>query len=128
VAAPTRSEFVAKFPVFASTSTTIIDYALADAIALLDAQAWGTYYAQGVMLVTAHNLVLSSMAGTSVLAGTQGTAGPVTSVSAAGVSTTFANPPVRQKSTSLDWYDKTIYGQQYIRLRNAVIPPADISL
>jgi hypothetical protein len=78
------------------------------------------------MLDTAHNLTIDSMVGSTTMG--VGPGGPVSSVGAAGVSASFAVPPLSGKSTSVDWYQKTTFGQRFLRLRNAVIPSVDISL
>jgi hypothetical protein len=128
MATPSGEDFVERFPVFTASDSDMVDQALADSADLLDESAWGDNWTLAVMLDAAHTLVLEEMASASVLAGMSGASGPVQSVSAAGVSTSFAGMPAGSRPSSRDWYNKTIYGQRFLRLRDATIPPGDLCL
>lgn len=124
-AAPTYAEFIEQYPEFTDVPGPAVERQLSLSTRLLDGPAWGDFYSDGVGLDAAHNLLLSQQATAGGLqGGFQGAVGPVSSVSAAGVSTSFATPTPAGKHASADWYAKTVYGQQFLRLRNTVIPPA----
>lgn len=92
---------------------------------ILDQTAWGEYYSDGVSLDAAHNLTMAVIqAGPN--GALQAAAGPLNSTSAAGMSASFAQMQYSSKSAREQWYSKTSYGQQLIRLWNAVIPPVYI--
>jgi len=118
---PTYNEFVILYPAFNTLASLIVENALTASARLLDFTAWGDFYFDAVGLDVAHQLTLASQAATSLLAGFQGAAGPVTSVSAAGVSTGFSGPDVASGSKADSWYSKTVYGQQFLRLRDNVL-------
>lgn len=120
--APTYAEFVAAYPEFAGVSTPAVQRQLDLSARLLDEGVWGDYYSDGVGLDAAHNLFLAQAASASPQGALQGAMGPVSSVSAAGVSTSFATPTPEGKGHSADWYVKTVYGQQFLRLRRVVVP------
>jgi hypothetical protein len=90
--------------------------------------AWGDFYSDAIALDTAHNLSIQLVASSGVLGGFQVAAGPVTSTSAAGMSSSFASPDLNGKSATEQWYLKTVYGQQFLRLRNAVCPLAALTV
>ena len=119
--APTYAEFIALFPAFSASSLSAqVEGQLALSGRLLDLSAWDTFYSDGVALDAAHNLAISSLVAGAAMGAFQGAAGPVSSVSAAGISTSFASPQAGG-GRSEDWYNKTAYGQQFLRLRAVVI-------
>jgi hypothetical protein len=71
-------------------------------------------------------LTLDAMAGSSPIGGVQAAVGPVNSVSAAGVSTSFQAFDVTPGSKSDAWYAKTVYGQMFLRLRDNVMSIGDM--
>jgi len=125
--APTYAEFIIQYPAFEGLSKLVVDAQLACSARLLDEGAWGEFFSDGVGLDAAHNLVLSQSANKGVASGLQGAAGPVTSTSAAGMNISFAQFMVNDKSKADQWYSKTIFGQQFLRLRNTVIAPGALS-
>lgn len=119
----TYIEFTTRFPIFNDpTKRTQVESQLSFSALLLDSAVWGDNYDQGVYLDAAHNLALSNLANSSVMGAFQGTAGPVTNVSGGGLSTSFASPNWADKSAVDSWYNKTIYGQQFLRLRHISVP------
>jgi hypothetical protein len=118
--APLYADFIASFPVFASVDESLITFQLSLSTRLLSKSAWGDFYSDGVLLDTAHNLSIQQVSSTSLLGGFQAAAGPLSSTSAAGMSSSFATPDLNGKGASGEWYAKTIYGQQFLRLRNTV--------
>lgn len=91
-------------------------------IMVLSESAWGQYFYRAVELDIAHQLSLRRIQMAGPLGGFQATAGPVTSVSAAGVSTSFGQVNSSQgKSHQDEWYSKTSYGQEFLVLRARVI-------
>jgi hypothetical protein len=77
------------------------------------------------MLLCAHELTLTAQL-TDPTTGLQLSAGPVSSVSVGGISTSFATPSPGGKSAVDDYYLKTVYGQQYLRLRAVAVCPAGL--
>jgi len=122
--APTLSQFNAAYPEFASVNQTQAQNQLDESISLLNLSIWGNLYSNAVMLDVAHNLLLMTLAAQNSGQGAlQVAAGPVTSVSVAGISTSFATPfSATSKSQSVEWYSKTVYGQKFLRLRAVTIP------
>jgi len=121
--APTYAEFIAQYPAFVTTTQASVQAQLNLATRLLEPSAWGDFYSDAVALDAAHNLSLALIAGQGIQGAAQTAVGPVTSVSAAGISTSFATPSFDGKSKADSWYAKTGYGQQFLRLRNVVIAP-----
>ena len=81
------------------------------------------FYSDAVLLDAAHSLQLNALSQSSNgLGSLQMAAGPISSVSAAGTSTSFATPSLDSKSTRTMWYSKTSYGQQLLRLWNVIAP------
>lgn len=121
--APTYPEFILEFPAFAEVSQPVVTRAITLSARLLEPLSWGDFYSDAVGLDAAHNLVLSQMSAQGVQGAAQVAVGAVTSVSGAGLSTSFATPSLDGKSKSDNWYMKTGYGQQFLRLRSVVIAP-----
>ena len=119
---PTYAEFIEAFPAFVELQGPVISNQLSMSSNLLDEAVWGDSYNYAVCLDAAHNLVLMQIAASGQNAALQGAAGPLVSVSGGGISTSFANPTWNQKSQSENWYMKTVYGQQFLRLRSTVVP------
>lgn len=124
ITVPTYADFIECYPVFASLSQTVIEKWLSVSGRLLDADAWGDFYSDAVMLDTAHTLSINQMTGAALNGGQQAATGPISSSSAAGISVSFASPDQIAGSKSDSWYNKTAYGQQFLRLRNIIIPAA----
>lgn len=122
--APTYAEFIASFPAFQAESlTALVNSQLAISVSLLDESAWGEFFSDAVSLDAAHNLAMGQIASSSPSAAVQGAAGPLVSTSGGGVSVSFAAPTWNSKSQSENWYMKTVYGQQFLRLRSTCIAP-----
>lgn len=128
MAAPTYAQFIARCPAFSSLDEAVIQAAIDDSAALLSLSAWGDYYERAVCLDAAHYLALRNTADASIDGAFQGTGGAVASVSGAGLSTSFATPTAGMAVGSVQWYNKTIYGQEFLRLRGSVISMAVISI
>ena len=120
--APTTAEFIARFPEFAEIAAGVINAQLSFSERLLDVDAWDDFFSDAVAFDSAHNLFLSQLASGSAQGAAQGAVGPVTSTSAAGVSVSFATSSPEGKNASADWYLKTVYGQQFLRLQRLVLP------
>lgn len=121
--APTTEQFLQAYPQFQSYTAPQLEAQLAMSCALLPKSIWDELYSEGVMLDTAHNLFLDNLAQSqNGMGALQATVGPVNSVSAAGVSTGFSTPQNLSGSASTEWYNKTVYGQKFLRLRNLVAP------
>jgi hypothetical protein len=125
--APTVEEFKTTFPAFSSVGDSEISFALNLSSRLLSVTSWGEYFSDAVGLDTAHNLAMSAVAGKTPKSSFQGAVGPISSVSAAGISTAFNTANIDAENKSDNWYFKTSYGQQFLRLRNIVIPGAVLS-
>jgi hypothetical protein len=122
--APTYDEFITRYPSFADVPPENVQYQLDFAVKLLSDVAWDSFFNDAVGLETAHNLFLMKQACSSAQGAMQATAGPVSSVSAAGVSIGFQSATWSEKSKSQNWYMKTIYGQQLLRLWESCISSA----
>ena len=122
--APTSDDLLAAYPQFAGVQyEPLIDQQLAMSLALLDPGAWGDWYSNGVLLDCAHNLyLLGAVVNGSPNAAMQLTVGSVGSISAAGVSTSFNSRSPSDKSDRKAWYEKTVYGQQLLRLWATIAP------
>ena len=125
--APTYDEFIEEFPAFALLDDTKVESALSFSSRFLSDSAWGSFYSDAVGLDAAHNLAVLDTAKKNPSAAFQGAAGPVSSVSAAGVSTSFNSAAVTPGSKSDSWYSKTVYGQLFLRLRDNVIAPGSMA-
>jgi hypothetical protein len=113
---PTYEEFIIRFPSLSDVPQENVQYQLDFAVKLLSDVAWDSFFNDAVGLETAHNLFLMKQACSSAQGAMQATAGPVSSVGAAGVSIGFQGATWNDKSKSQNWYMKTIYGQQLLRL------------
>lgn len=125
--APTYTQFITDYPEFTTMRKPQVELQLTLSAALLSQPAWDTFYSEGVMLDAAHTLAVRAAAGQTPTGGFQAAVGPITSASGAGVSTSFATVSVDSKSKSGVWYNKTSYGQLFLRLRDAVIAPGCLS-
>lgn len=125
--APTYAEFLGVYPGLTTFDSGLGQAQLALSCALLDSGVWGEQYSDGVMLDCAHNLTLMGLAAAAANGGVQAAAGPITSASVAGTSTSFATMGPGAKPGSRDWYNKTAYGQMFLRLRDAVVPVGFLS-
>lgn len=112
--------FLRKYPAFAELDINDVADALNDAADELDRPSWKRYYEKALFLKTAHTLTLEALAKGSVNGGMQVAGGFVTSVSGAGVSTSFSSPTFNSKSSVEQYYSKTLYGQQFLALRQTV--------
>jgi hypothetical protein len=121
---PTLAEFQAAYPVFTDAGLPV-EAQLAISARLLDKVSWGEWYSDGILLDAAHNLALTQIALTPKGA-FEAAAGPLNSASAGGMSASFTQAQFSSKSIREQFYSKTIYGQQLLRLWNCVIPPVDI--
>ena len=119
--APTYAEFVALYPGFNSVLQATVEQQISFSARLLDESAWGDFFSDAVGLDVAHNLSLGLMVASGPQGAMQGAAGPVTSASAAGMSASFAQPQWNSKSNVENFYYKTMYGQQFLRLRDSVM-------
>lgn len=120
--APTYAEFIERFKFAGDMAKEDVDRQLLLSSELLCVESWKDWYSEAVSLDAAHALYLWNQACSSDQGASQGTAGPATSVSAAGVSIGFAQPGWNDTSAVENWYVKTIYGQQFLNLRRTVIP------
>lgn len=125
--APTYNDFIASFPQLATADEAMVTYQLSLSARMLSQGAWGEFYSDAIGFDTAHNVSIQQIASTSLLGGFQAASGPLTSASAAGMSSSFTTPDLSSKSASEQWYMKTTYGQQFLRLRNAVCPLAKLA-
>ena len=119
--APSYSEFVAKYPSFATVDSAMGEAQLDLAVRLLDSGAWGNYYSDAIELETAHNLTLMIQMQSGLTGGQQTATGPLSSVSAAGMNTSFEAVTRQEDGSSDSWYKKTGYGQMFLRLRSTVM-------
>lgn len=122
--APTSEDFLNQYPAFAGQQlTALVNAQLAISVRLLDVDVWGDFYSDAVMLDCAHNLEVATQVANAG-DGLNMAAGPISGVSGAGLSTSFATVSPNGKVASEVWYSKTSYGQLFMRLRDAVVPAA----
>ena len=127
--APTYVEFITLYPAFASLVEPAVQGALDFSARLLSVAGWGDFYSDAVGLDAAHNLTLESLlAGGNPSSGFKGAVGPISSVSGAGISTSFANIENIAGGQTDAWYSKTYYGQKFLRLRSSIFPSAILSI
>jgi hypothetical protein len=125
---PTYGDFTTQYPAFADPRyATSGPLQLTLSINLFDPNVWDDLYAQAVMLDTAHNLVIDQVAAGSYGAGGfQMAAGPVSSASVGGTSTSFNSLSPSGKNSARDWYEKTSYGQKLLRLQAIAVPIGEL--
>ncbi len=129
--APTYAEFVIAYPVFVSPAVDELDVQrqLDVAERLLSKSAWGDFYSEAIMLLVAHNTLLWLRSQLNINGGISAASGNVASTSGAGLSISFestlANLTPGSKSSA--WYNKTVYGQEYLYLQSIVINSACLS-
>lgn len=126
--APTYSEFVAKYPIFATADQSLVESQLDLTTRFLDASAWGNYYSDAVEYDVAHNITIMVQMQSGLTGGQQAAAGPISSVSAAGMSTSFESVSKSTDTDSESWYKKTGYGQMFLRLRSSVMGYGTLSV
>jgi hypothetical protein len=127
--APTYAEFIAKYTQFSTLTQTVVENQLSFSASFLSLSMWGDWYSSGVELHAAHKLTILGAVDTSSASGGFAVApGPVTSTSAAGMSTSFKTPAMRNTHPMEMEYLKTVYGVQFLQLQKAVIPSAFIAV
>ena len=122
--APAWSDVTAVYPMFiGKTYQTSGPLQLAVSTRLLAQGPWGDFWSDAIMLDCAHNLLLNTLAQqANGMGAVQLAAGPISSTSVAGTSTSFNTATSNNKSNVRDWYLKTTFGQQFLRLQDVVIP------
>jgi hypothetical protein len=108
-------QFQIDFPQFANTDTDLIDSAIATALLMADATAWGDLATRAQSLLTAHMLALQAQA-----AATDGrSTGNLTGISIPSeVSLSFSNTATAATGNTGDAGLKaTTYGQEFLQLR-----------
>ncbi len=129
--APTYAEFISAYPIFVppAVDEQSVQRQLDIAERLLSKSAWGDWYSNAIMLLVAHNTLLWIRSQLSINGGISAASGNVASTSGAGLSISFesslANLTSGSKSSA--WYNKTLYGQEYIYLQSIVIGSACLS-
>lgn len=120
---PLYSDFVQRFPALATMPGSFVQSFLDKAVALLDSYIWGDMYSEGVLLEAAHNAVLEYQIQQAGIDGAiQMAGGPVNSIGVAGISVGMDSITSQAKGFSQAWYSRTIYGQEFLRLRNIIAP------
>lgn len=116
---PTIEDFVTAYPQLnVAPYQVLIQSALDQSVALLNQTAWRSLFSQAVMLDAAHSLALAGeQLNSGDAGGMQAAVGPIMAASGAGVSTSFATLMPNPGLPDEVWYSKTVYGQQFLRLR-----------
>ena len=126
--APTYADFIDVYPVFAPPAANEVDIQrqLDYAERLLSKVAWHDWYSDGIMLLVAHNMSLWLPSQSSIGGGKDAAAGNVASVSGAGLSISYesSQTSIVPGSKSSAWYNKTVYGQEFLYLQSIVINSA----
>ena len=115
----TADSFRLAFPAFQSTVTyppPMVDFWLSQALLFHNAERWKTALDLGVMLWTAHNLILEAQSGANVRFGkaASGGTGVVSSKSVDKVSVSYDNS-VASEDGAGNW-NLTTYGQRWYKL------------
>jgi len=119
----TYADFIEKFPAFSSLTEAEVTRQLNFSSRLLDSSAWNDFYQDAVYLDTAHTLSIRTLANNGGTGGgQQAGVGQITSASVAGMSTSFAQLNTGEGNYTVDWYSKTSYGQEFLRLQSIIIP------
>jgi len=124
---PTYGQFITEYTSFGNVDPAAVKSALDFSSQILDGDAWGDFYSQAICLDVAHNLTIDVLNGTGASGAMQGAAGPISSVSGAGISTSFNTVSLSDPREALLWYSKTSYGQKFLRLQSAVISAGFLS-
>ena len=112
----TAAAFKTRFPIFATSSDTLIEALLAEAMLMVD-DSWLSQadYTAGVMYLTAHLLATdNSAAGSSVVIGAG--AGGVASESFGGMSISYDKGASANDAASKSQWGSTEYGRRFFRL------------
>jgi hypothetical protein len=112
------------YPEFASTTDWLdatIEQFIGWAALELDAETWGVHFERGSLALAAHLMALAkrSQAGADSTAGAS--TGAVTGLRTGQESITFSAPAAAQAAASDSSLGSTIYGLEYIRLRERVV-------
>jgi hypothetical protein len=92
---------------------------------LISERKFGKLYQQALAYLAAHRMKMLGLGTETVIGGTLGSTYGIASVSEGGVSVSFNNS---QTDVSADSeYSMTVYGKQYLTLRNRVIVPITIN-
>lgn len=126
---PTYDDFIAKYPVFTppAVSQEEILEQLDFATRLLSPSAWHDWLSDGIMLLTAHEISMGLLPNSNVGGGLQGARGNVSSASGAGISVAFESLSSTPGDTSSNWYNRSTYGQKYMRLQSLVVSGASLA-
>lgn len=129
---PEVEDILLRFPNLDGLSSEAIEFEIDFAVRLLDHGAWGDLWFDAVCFLVAHEIAMKMQAnsdpsGMGTGSGVVGTTGPVSSVSAAGVSISFQGAADIVTGHNSAWYSRTIYGQQYLRLAQTVFPVGVLS-
>lgn len=120
---PTYDDFIAKYPIFTppAVSQEDIQEQLDFSTRLLSASAWHDWLSDAILLLTAHEISMNLLPNSDIGGGLQGARGNVSSASGAGLSVSFESMTPTSGDTSDNWYNRSTYGQKYIRLRSLVV-------
>ncbi len=126
---PTYDDFIGRYPIFVppAVSQEEILEQLDFATRLLSPSAWHDWLSDGIMLVAAHEISMWLLPNSNVGGGLQGARGNVSSASGAGISVAFESIPSTPGDTSSTWYNRSTYGQKYMRLQALVVPGAGLA-
>lgn len=125
----TKNQFLERFPEFADVDENICLYYINLANKILCASAWGNFYNDATGLVAANFVaIMNQVSGGGEKGGVNGSHGPLTSASVAGMSASFGEFKVSDKSTWQQFFSKTAYGQLFLSLQFVTIPMAALTL
>lgn len=116
MATPTENEFRVAFPEFGDKQvypSGSVQFWLADAIANVNADAWGASTAKGVYLYLAHQLLMKGRRAAKGQAPSQ-VSGPIASKAVGSVSVSYDTASTAE--TGAGWWNSTQYGKEFFRL------------
>lgn len=113
---PTPADFKARFPQFAAESDDRIQMFMDEADPYFDVNRWAKFYVQGYLNCVAHKLVLANYQATQTNAAAMATDVSMKKVDAVAVQ----RDPGLLNLSAKDPFNRTIYGQEYLRLRRMI--------
>lgn len=108
-------------PEFVADTDSTIDAWIDDATSEMKVSAWGSQYGRAAIYLALHLRKMADLSALAAGGGGLGLAGVVSSVKEDGVSLTFKATGGSSSGSSTSAYETTLYGKQYMRLRDKTI-------
>lgn len=125
----TKDQLLERFPEFVDVPDAILDYYINLADKLLCADEWGNFYNDATGLVAAHYIaIMNQVSNGGEKGGVNSSHGSLISASAAGMSASFGQFKVNDKSLHQQFFSKTAYGQLFLSLQSTTVSIAVLAL